>query len=142
MFLVYLSNHTNHTTTAERRAEKQWQCRGALFYFFVFLLTAGVGHQQPPHRNRQVNLMIRICFFFSFLSCISHIIPFTPQQQSAEPRNSASAEALFFFFVFVFLLAATAGRRQPPHWGRQVNLTMSESYKLKTPRLIVGGGLS
>jgi len=31
--------------------------------------------------------------FFSFL-CISHIIQLTPQQQSAESRNSAGAEAL------------------------------------------------
>jgi len=32
--------------------------------------------------------------FFIFFSYISHIILLTPQQQSAEPRNSASAETL------------------------------------------------
>ena len=32
------------------------------------------------------------CLFLYF--CVSHIIQLTPQQQSAEPRNSAGAEAL------------------------------------------------
>ena len=32
--------------------------------------------------------------FFCFLGFISHVIQLTPQQQSAEPRNSAGAEAL------------------------------------------------
>jgi len=39
--------------------------------------------------------------------CISHIIQLAPQQQSAEPRNSAGAEALAdrtYFFSFPFQL--------------------------------------
>jgi len=48
----------------------------------------------------------RLCLWFMYM-CISHIIQLTPQKLSAEPRNSASAEAL-------------AGARRPmEHRGRR-----------------------
>jgi len=42
--------------------------------------------------SRSVEGFARGAFFGVYI--ISHIIQLTPQQQSAEPRNSASAEAL------------------------------------------------
>jgi len=45
---------------------------------------------QPPRALEKHALL----FLFSFLSYLSPIIQLTPQQQSAEPRNSASAEVL------------------------------------------------
>jgi len=69
--IVYLSHHTTHTTTAKRRAEKQCRRRGASSGQTT---KRGIEGGDPLY--------------------ISHILQLTPQKLSAEPRNSASAEAL------------------------------------------------
>ena len=137
---VYLSYHTTHTTTAERRVEKQCRRRGAssgqktkrgiggedpatagierflFFWFSTFFYVhleewphhSCVVHQGEPELNSADTFTRSLdphnphtvwrflcCFTVMFFTlCISHIVQLTPQQQSAESRNSAGAEAL------------------------------------------------
>jgi len=51
-------------------------------------LAGGVGGEQVLEHHLQNHGFTMFCLF------ISRVIQLTPQQQSAEPRNSASAEAL------------------------------------------------
>ena len=55
---------------------------------------------EPQGGHQLVNValaeygQVAMVYFVCVCVCISHIIQLTPQQQSAEPRNSAGAEAL------------------------------------------------
>ena len=44
--------------------------------------------------NKTTNAGSFLCRIYFYFLYVSHIIQLTPQQQSAEPRNSAGAEAL------------------------------------------------
>jgi len=65
-----------------------YDARGVNFKFHFLCLFVGNVACARPHC-----VAYHACLYFFFFG-LSHVIQLTPQQQSAEPKNSAGAEAL------------------------------------------------